>query len=248
MESDQKKYKVILDKQVRKLLKKFHPDRLIKETNKNKKRFDDIYKKIINLQHLIIEPIREKESNQPPPPSPPLRHRDRPTPPPETEEQKQARLKEDRARAEAAAQRLIEEDRARKERLPKRLRRNGTMSNHTNWIERSDGEYSNRSGPQQQIGLWEKNNSFSDCAICGKDFGWRGWQYFAQHHCRKCGQLVCDDCLISDKKVLKKLPEANIPHEIQHNPSGSNPYATGSYIGTKKEKICTRCVKKKDSI
>ncbi len=56
----------------------------------------------------------------------------------------------------------------------------------------SAGEYSD-------VG-WVLNSSSAKCMICSKEF----WLFLSRHHCRGCGNLVCDDCS-PDKVIIKEL-------------------------------------------
>ena len=59
--------------------------------------------------------------------------------------------------------------------------------------------------------LWEKSEHFSTCAICGEEFGIRRWK----HHCRKCGQLVCDNCSKHESPIWYE--KNNVRSHYRHN-------------------------------
>ena len=45
--------------------------------------------------------------------------------------------------------------------------------------------------PAQRIApMWAADSSSDNCFVCGKRFTF----FFRRHHCRNCGQLVCNDC------------------------------------------------------
>ena len=48
---------------------------------------------------------------------------------------------------------------------------------------------------------WVLNCDITNCMICDKTF----WFFLARHHCRSCGNSVCDGCSRS-RAIIKELP------------------------------------------
>ena len=48
---------------------------------------------------------------------------------------------------------------------------------------------------------WKADSSSNNCAICGEVFRHR------KHHCRVCGELVCDDCSQNRIRCVKPIPD-----------------------------------------
>lgn len=92
---------------------------------------------------------------------------------------------------------------------------------------------------QEQISsidmLWERNDNVLDCRRCHKQFNF----IIRRHHCRKCGQIVCDTC--STQRVY--LPPTDIiqPYNI--------PIHDLHILSMQPQRICDSCdiVKKKSN-
>jgi hypothetical protein len=48
---------------------------------------------------------------------------------------------------------------------------------------------------------WVLDCDAANCMICSKDF----WVMLARHHCRSCGNIVCDDCS-PVSAIIQELP------------------------------------------
>merc|ERR1712166_1623623 len=50
---------------------------------------------------------------------------------------------------------------------------------------------------------WQPDSSATACSVCENDFTWR----YRRHHCRFCGDVVCNDC--SDRKAPHPTNDKN---------------------------------------
>ncbi|EMC92047.1 hypothetical protein BAUCODRAFT_38066 [Baudoinia panamericana UAMH 10762] len=55
---------------------------------------------------------------------------------------------------------------------------------------------------------WKPDVSANDCAVCHQTFTW----YFRRHHCRRCGDIVCDT------HIAKKVP---LDQNARYHPDGT---------------------------
>lgn len=79
--------------------------------------------------------------------------------------------------------------------------------------------------------LWESNDQVVDCRRCHRYFNF----IVRRHHCRKCGQIICDKC--STQRVY--LPPLHIiipPHQQQQQLQDLN------QLSLKPQRICDQCV------
>ena len=60
--------------------------------------------------------------------------------------------------------------------------------------------------------IWKQDNTSNNCHVCNKAFSFIN----RKHHCRSCGEIVCEDC---SKFRLKNIPLINqIPRQYAYNP------------------------------
>lgn len=85
---------------------------------------------------------------------------------------------------------------------------------------------------QEQISkellLWENNDLVLDCRRCHRWFNF----IIRRHHCRKCGQIICDKC--SSQRVY--LP----PNHIIQSPN--IPLQDTNILSLQPQRICDQCV------
>ncbi|CAG8559215.1 189_t:CDS:2 [Ambispora gerdemannii] len=77
---------------------------------------------------------------------------------------------------------------------------------------------------------WEHDGDVHDCRRCNRKFG----LWIRRHHCRKCGQVVCDRC--STARV--ELP----PTQLSYDPSGSASDSNPSQA-SQLHRVCDSCYK-----
>lgn len=72
-----------------------------------------------------------------------------------------------------------------------------SATNNSNGLQQSQSLSSRFNVPNQSFSgqlqlrlLWKPDESATACYVCKTDFGWLNWR----HHCRACGELVCDTC------------------------------------------------------
>lgn len=80
----------------------------------------------------------------------------------------------------------------------------------------------------KELLLWEDNNQVTDCRRCHRWFNF----IVRRHHCRKCGQIICDKC--SSQRVY--LP----PNHIIQPPS--IPSQDTNTLSLHPQRICDQCV------
>ncbi|KAG0165669.1 hypothetical protein DFQ30_008158 [Apophysomyces sp. BC1015] len=77
--------------------------------------------------------------------------------------------------------------------------------------------------------VWEADQQASECRRCGRRFNF----LVRRHHCRRCGQVVCDRC--STHRI--RLPMDEIIQDPMTDPSH---YA---FIAMHPQRVCTACIR-----
>lgn len=78
--------------------------------------------------------------------------------------------------------------------------------------------------------LWESNDQVVDCRRCHRYFNF----IVRRHHCRKCGQIICDKC--STQRVYLPPSHIIIPQQQQQQLQDLN------QLSLKPQRICDQCV------
>ncbi|KAI8379567.1 FYVE zinc finger-domain-containing protein [Radiomyces spectabilis] len=81
----------------------------------------------------------------------------------------------------------------------------------------------------QRRKVWESDRQASECRRCGRRFNF----LVRRHHCRRCGQIVCDKC--SSHRV--RLPA----DEIVEDPMVSTAHYT--IIAMQPQRVCDACIR-----
>lgn len=77
------------------------------------------------------------------------------------------------------------------------------------------------------MNVWESDEQARSCRICERRFG----LLVRRHHCRKCGQIICDKC--SPWKVYLNSSD------ILQDPSG--PLESLSTLASRPHRVCEQC-------
>lgn len=109
-------------------------------------------------------------------------------------------------------------------------------NNHNPWTNNLEEQWSTQrintddlfeQETEQPSKVWQPDHDTKSCMICTKRFG----LLLRRHHCRKCGQVVCDKC--SPWKVFLN------PSDILQDPAGI--LESVSVLATQQQRICDNC-------
>lgn len=53
------------------------------------------------------------------------------------------------------------------------------------------------------LGVWVEDDDVTGCLRCKKDLT-VGWLTSGKHHCRKCGWVICSECVAPEKMFVAK--------------------------------------------
>lgn len=79
----------------------------------------------------------------------------------------------------------------------------------------------------QPAKVWQPDLDTKSCMVCNRKFG----LLLRRHHCRRCGQVVCDKC--SPYKVFLN------PSDILQDPAGI--LESVSVLAAQQQRICEKC-------
>ncbi|CAH1765343.1 14942_t:CDS:10 [Entrophospora sp. SA101] len=79
------------------------------------------------------------------------------------------------------------------------------------------------------FGVWENDDDVHECRQCRRRFN----LWIRRHHCRRCGQVVCDRCSLS--RLI--LP----PSQVIFDPSAPNDSSSSSSSASQYHRVCDSC-------